>query len=174
VLQELQELNLDVSTEELLSAERAFTYADLYAVLGNENHPVLLLTPNAAVARGGYCGTVFLCSYLRDGYGFLFNVNGKAIHVLARSSEAFSDIVDVVHRLLLADVSEVNELEFGSLLTSVYDERFFNAASLANLMEQCQSQSKGFSIGIHDLGWRSLPCAWGSFKARPRDRAETL
>ena len=32
----LQELNLDVSTEELLSAERAFTYADLYALLGKE------------------------------------------------------------------------------------------------------------------------------------------
>jgi hypothetical protein len=29
----LQELNLDVSTEELLSAERALTYADLYAML---------------------------------------------------------------------------------------------------------------------------------------------
>jgi hypothetical protein len=32
-----QELNLDVSTQELLSAERAFTYADVYAMLGNEN-----------------------------------------------------------------------------------------------------------------------------------------
>jgi hypothetical protein len=31
----LQELNLDVSIEVLLSAERAFTYADLYAMLGN-------------------------------------------------------------------------------------------------------------------------------------------
>jgi hypothetical protein len=29
----LQELNLDASTEEFLSAERAFTYADLYAVI---------------------------------------------------------------------------------------------------------------------------------------------
>jgi hypothetical protein len=31
----LQELNLDVSTEELLGAEGAFTYADLCAMLGN-------------------------------------------------------------------------------------------------------------------------------------------
>jgi hypothetical protein len=31
----VQELNLDVSTEELLSAERAFTYTDLYVMLGN-------------------------------------------------------------------------------------------------------------------------------------------
>jgi hypothetical protein len=30
------ELNLDVSAEEFLSAERAFTYADLYAMLGSE------------------------------------------------------------------------------------------------------------------------------------------
>jgi hypothetical protein len=31
-----RELNLDVSTEELFSAEKAFTYADLDAVLGNK------------------------------------------------------------------------------------------------------------------------------------------
>jgi hypothetical protein len=35
--QVLQELNLDVSTEELISTERAFTYAGLYAMLGNED-----------------------------------------------------------------------------------------------------------------------------------------
>jgi hypothetical protein len=33
----LQELNPDVSTEDLISAERAFTYADLYAMLGDED-----------------------------------------------------------------------------------------------------------------------------------------
>jgi hypothetical protein len=44
----LQELNLNVSTEELLSAERAFTYADLYAMLGNQN-TFAWLTPHAAV-----------------------------------------------------------------------------------------------------------------------------
>jgi hypothetical protein len=43
----LQELNLDVSTEELLSAERALSYADLYAMLGNR-HTVAWLTPHAA------------------------------------------------------------------------------------------------------------------------------
>jgi hypothetical protein len=47
----LQELNRDVSTEELLSAERAFTYADLYAMLGNRN-TIAWLTPHAAVVRG--------------------------------------------------------------------------------------------------------------------------
>jgi hypothetical protein len=48
----LQELKLDVSTEELLSAERAFTYGDLHAMLGNED-TVAWLTPDAAVVREG-------------------------------------------------------------------------------------------------------------------------
>jgi hypothetical protein len=39
----LQELDLDVSTEELLSAERAFTYAELY------EYAVLWLTHYASV-----------------------------------------------------------------------------------------------------------------------------
>jgi hypothetical protein len=49
----LQELNLDVSTDEFLSAERAFTFADFYAMLGNEG-AVVWLTPHAAVVR--LCG----------------------------------------------------------------------------------------------------------------------
>jgi hypothetical protein len=59
----LRELNLDVVSEELLSAERAFTYADLYAMLGNDD-TIAWLTPHTAVARpgervhlwGGLCG----------------------------------------------------------------------------------------------------------------------
>jgi hypothetical protein len=50
IAENVNELNLDVSTEELLSAERAFTYADLYAMLGN-GKTVAWLTPHAAVAR---------------------------------------------------------------------------------------------------------------------------
>jgi hypothetical protein len=52
----LQEVNLDVSTEELLSAERAFTYADLYAMLGKRD-TIAWLTPHAAVARALLGGT---------------------------------------------------------------------------------------------------------------------
>jgi hypothetical protein len=44
----MQEQSLDVSTEDFLSAKRAFTYADLYALLGNES-TVLWLTPHASV-----------------------------------------------------------------------------------------------------------------------------
>jgi hypothetical protein len=48
----LQELNLNVSTEELLSAERLFTYADVYATIGNED-AVAWLTPHTAILRSG-------------------------------------------------------------------------------------------------------------------------
>jgi hypothetical protein len=47
-LEPVNELNLDVSIEDFSSAERAFTYADLYAVLGN-GETVVWLTPQAAV-----------------------------------------------------------------------------------------------------------------------------
>jgi hypothetical protein len=132
----LQELNLDVSIEELLSAERAFTYADLYAMLGNRN-PVAWLTPHAAVVRT--CGTEYhLCSsYLQDGYRFSFNVDGKFIFVVARSSAAISEIVDVISRLLVASARDVCKLTLNSI--SPPSATIFNAASLAYLMEQCQS-----------------------------------
>jgi hypothetical protein len=48
----LRELNLDVSTEELLTAERAFTYADLYDIIKSGNI-VAWLTPHAAFVRAG-------------------------------------------------------------------------------------------------------------------------
>jgi hypothetical protein len=47
----LQELNLDVSIEDFLSAERAFTYADLYDMAGNLD-TIAWLTPHTAVFRG--------------------------------------------------------------------------------------------------------------------------
>jgi hypothetical protein len=48
----LQELNLNVSTEEFLSAEKAFTFADLYATL-ESGDTLAWLTPHAAVALDG-------------------------------------------------------------------------------------------------------------------------
>jgi hypothetical protein len=89
---ELQELNLDVSTEELLRAERAFKYADLYAMLGNKN-TVLWLTPHATVARGEYGAGFFYSLYLRDFYTFLLRVDSKSIHVFAHSLEAFQRLL---------------------------------------------------------------------------------
>jgi hypothetical protein len=99
----LQELNLDVSTEELLSAERAFTYADLYAMFGNEDK-VLWLTPHAAVVRAD--GRAHYGHYLADSaYQFLFTVDGKEIVVLARSTEHLLEICQIVLRLLAASVA---------------------------------------------------------------------
>jgi hypothetical protein len=129
----LQELNLDVSTQELLSVERAFTYADLYVVLGNRN-TVAWLTPNAFVVlangRGEKCSF-----YLQDDYRFRFNVDGKDIQALARCSEAYSEIANVVLRLLASSVLH------SVILDSWYplDGALINAASVANLMEQCHS-----------------------------------
>jgi hypothetical protein len=128
-----QELNLDVSTQELLGAERAFTYADLHAMLGNQNK-VAWLTPNAFVVlangRGGRCSF-----YLHDDYRFRLNVDGKNIQVLARSWEAYSDIADVVLRLLAVSVVHSVILDSWRPL----DGALINATSLAYLMGQCQS-----------------------------------
>jgi hypothetical protein len=138
----LQELNLDVSTEELLSAERAFTYADLYAMLGNENS-VAWLTPHATVAREG--GRRVFGSYsLQMDYRFCFNADGKEIVALALNSEALSKIVEVVRRLLLANAREVSDLALRNVGQS--DKLFFNAPSLAFLVEQCQNL-KALTLG---------------------------
>jgi hypothetical protein len=129
----LRELKLDISTEELLSVERAFTYADLYAILRNKD-TVAWLTPHGSVVHARTYSSYYDRSYH---YKFRFNVDGQHISAVARSSEALAEIIDVVRRLLLADVSEVYELE---LMHSCYcDEVFFNAPSFAHLVEQCQS-----------------------------------
>jgi hypothetical protein len=97
--EELQELNLDVPTDEFLSAERAFTYADLFALLANEN-AVLWLTPHAGVVPAGGKQGLKYCGQLHH---FSFYVDGKVIRAYARF-EHLSEICDVVLRLLVASV----------------------------------------------------------------------
>jgi hypothetical protein len=131
----LQELNLDVSTEELLCVERAFTYSDLYAVLLGNEHTVAWLTPHAAVAKGEIVERVVL-SWMRlnQPYHFCFRADGKDIVALACSSEHLSEICDVVLRLLAR-----------SVVHSVYLQEWrshgalINAPTLAYLMEHCPS-----------------------------------
>jgi hypothetical protein len=135
----LQELKLEVSIDDLLSAGRAFTYADLYDMLGDRNK-VAWLTPHAAVVRQND----FLCSSylsLRDTYRFSFDVDGESIFVVARSSAALSEIVDVVSLLLGASARDVCILNLRCLCEYLWPFRatILNAASLAYLMEQCQS-----------------------------------
>jgi hypothetical protein len=132
----LRERDLDVSTEEFLSAERAFTYADLYAMLRNRN-TIAWLTPHAAVMceedRAHLCS-----SFLRDeDYIFSFSVDDTDIFAVARSYAALSEIIDVVLRLLVANARDVYELTLKS--AGLDDEVFFNAPSLAYLVEQCQN-----------------------------------
>jgi hypothetical protein len=128
-----KELNLDVSVEKLLSAEKAFTYADLYAMLGNENM-VLWLTPHAAVVRAdGRMG--YSWGQLGESCLLCFSADGKQLGALARSPEHLFEICDVVLRLLAASiVHSVTLCKWGSPAGAL-----INAASLAYLMEQCQS-----------------------------------
>jgi hypothetical protein len=129
----LQELNLDVSTEEFLSAERAFTYANLYAMLGNGN-TVAWLTPHAFVAHAGGFAVTY-CEFVGDDYSFNCDADGKAILALTDSSEELLEICDVVLQLLAASDFRTEILSSWRCPGNVS----FNATSFAHLMEQCQS-----------------------------------
>ena len=96
----LQELNLNVSTEELLSAERAFTYADLHTM--NQN-TVAWLTTHAAIACK--CDeVVYSWLSLDESRSFCFSADGQDIVALARSPKHLLEICDVVVRLLAVSV----------------------------------------------------------------------
>jgi hypothetical protein len=144
-----QEHNLDVSTEELLSAERAFTYVDLYAMLGNRNtvaamlgnrDTVTWLTPHAAVFRKS---DRMFRSWLELGEScrFSFIADGKDIMAVALSPEHLLEICDVVLRLLAT--SGVHSLILHSWINRLIfrdgDGVLINAPTLAYLMEQCPS-----------------------------------
>ena len=134
----LQELNLDldVSTEELLSAERAFTYMDLYAMLANESAAVWL-TPHAAIAlEEGSMEKSW--GKLDESCRVRFKADGKVLSALAFSTEHLLEICAVVLRLLAASVVH----SVSVLLLDNFDSRhglFINAPTLAHLMEHCQS-----------------------------------
>jgi hypothetical protein len=98
-----KELNLDVSTEELLSAETAFTYADLYAIIEN-GRTVAWLTPHAAVVRADDEGS-YGWELINESFCFCFNVDGKVISAFARSREDLLEICNVLLRLLAAGVA---------------------------------------------------------------------
>jgi hypothetical protein len=131
----VQELNLDVSTEELLSADSAFAYADLYAMLESGN-AVLWLTPHAAVVR--LAGRV---EYSWWQCRFFFSADGKGMVALSHFPEHLLKICDVLLRVLAASVvHSVILTESNSLLNESNSlHGLINAPSLAYLMEQCQS-----------------------------------
>jgi hypothetical protein len=133
-LETVRELNMDISTQELLSAERAFTYADLYAMI-EDGKTVAWLTPHTAAVRVDGAGA---CAWGQlDGSScyFSFSVDGKEINAFSRSHEDLLEICDVVLRLLAASVAQSVILR----QRSSRDGASINATSLEYLMEQCQS-----------------------------------
>jgi hypothetical protein len=132
--EDLQELSLDVSTEELLSAETGFSYADLYGILGNEN-AVVWLTPHAAVAReDGQVLDSWEDMDMDESYRFRFIADGNLIHAFANSLEHLLETCDVVLRLLATSV-----VHSVVLLSWNYREHaLINAPTLEYLMEKCQ------------------------------------
>jgi hypothetical protein len=131
----LQELNLNVSTEEFLSAERAFTFADLYALLRNRKTVAWVTPPHTGVARE--YGRALTASNQLDGFHRLyFSADGKDIIAFARSSEHLSEISDVVLRLLAVSVVQSLLIRLTSWTSPGL---FIKAPTLEYLMEQCQS-----------------------------------
>jgi hypothetical protein len=128
-----------VPPEELLSAERAFTYTDLFAILGRlgEENTVLWLTPYAYVVRDNERVESWV-HQLDGSYRFCFSADGKDIFVLARSHEHLVEICDVVVRLLAASV--VRSVDVFNWRHR--NGRFIHAPSLAYLMEQCHGGLK--------------------------------
>jgi hypothetical protein len=130
------ELNLDVSTSEFLSPERAFTYADLYTMLGNQN-TLLWLTPHVAVARERKRVLGFWAQ-LDESRRCCFSGDNKHIVALARSPEHLLEIGNVVLRLVAACADSV-VLEKASSINPVDAAVIVNASSLVFMMEQRQS-----------------------------------
>jgi hypothetical protein len=147
----LKELNLDVSTGELLSAERAFSYANLYAMLENEK-TVAWLTPYTAVVRADGREVEFW-GELYESCRVFFNADGEEMVALARSPQHLLEICDVVLRLLAASVVHsvtLQGLKERHYMTRHSDGESINATSLEYLMEQCQSL-KSLSLIFLDM-----------------------
>jgi hypothetical protein len=132
----VQELNLDASTEELLSAERAFTYADLYAIIGKRN-TVTWLTPHACALRAHGNGRYSWDLVSQSPYRFTFSADGNDIRAFARSPEHLLEICDVVLRLLAASV--IHSVDLKKWTSPDILIALIIAPTLTHLMEQCQS-----------------------------------
>jgi hypothetical protein len=84
IFEMVKELNLDVSAQELLSAERGFTYADLYAMLGDED-TVAWLTPDVNIMRANGGAEALSYKLVEDGYcEYRFIADGKEILATAQ------------------------------------------------------------------------------------------
>jgi hypothetical protein len=130
----VKELNLDVSPQELLSAERGFSYAHLYAMLESKD-TVAWLTPHATIVRPDGRAQTYVRILMEGCCKFGFNVDDNEIIVLAISREHLLEICDVILRLLA--VSVVHSVILHNWNRS--GGACINAPALEYLMEQCQS-----------------------------------
>jgi hypothetical protein len=128
-----REINLDVSTEEFLSAERAFTFTDLYAMLGNGD-TIAWLTPHTAVVQTEGIAE-YACNDLDEMCRFRFSADDKEIFAIALSPEHLLEICDVVLQLLAVSVVHAVIIEDWSFL----DDALIITPTLTYFMEQCQS-----------------------------------
>jgi hypothetical protein len=131
----IKELNLDVSTEEFLGAESAFTYADLYAMIGDGKMLAWLTPHTSVVCTDGRAENAWRQLHMPK-LRFCFNADGNEISALARSPEHLLEICDVVLRLLSASVVYSVKLNRGNRRR---DAELMNSLALAYLMEKCQS-----------------------------------
>jgi hypothetical protein len=134
----LLEHDLNVSTDEFLSAERGFTYSNLHTMLAN-GETMIWLTPHAAIVSPNLVRVdrrvVHNWRRLQESCHIRFIADGQELGIWAHSCEALSDVCDVVLQLLAASVvHSVILLKWGPLAGTA-----INATSLAYLMEQCQS-----------------------------------
>jgi hypothetical protein len=160
----VKELNLNVSPQELLSAERGFTYAHLYAMVESKD-TVAWLTPHAAIVRPDGRAEEYTNVLINDFCHFVVKVDRNEIIVVSRSREHFLEICDVIFRLLAASVVHSVLLR----KSRFRDDALINAPSLAYLMEKCESLK---ALTLQCLEMDENNCRVLGINSR--DRAEVL
>jgi hypothetical protein len=150
----IEEFRLHVSTEEFRNAvrEKAFTYADLYAML--EGDSLVWFTPalSAAVFRKFAIAQIYSV-FMGDGfndtdYSFICNVDGQQISSTASSSDELLEMCDILLRLAAAK-SDVHSVKISNWRCANHVS--INATSLAYLIEQCQNLKALTLSNVKDL-----------------------
>jgi hypothetical protein len=148
----IEEFHLHVSTQEFRCAvlEKAFTYADLHAMLDGDC--LVWFTPSlsAAVFRRHAIANIYSV-FMGDGfndtnYSFLCNLDGQEISATASSSNELLEMFDILLRLVAA-TSDVDSVKLSNWRCANHVS--INATSLAYLMGQCQSLEV---LTLHNAG----------------------
>jgi hypothetical protein len=157
----VKELNLDVSPQELLSAERGFTYAHLYAMLESED-TIAWLTPHVSIVRP--VGRAQTCFFFIEGYCQLgLNVDDNEIIVVARSREHLLEICDVILRLVAASAVHSVALQNWNRGGDAIDAPALEYL-MEHLMEHCKSLK---SLSMYGLEMNENHCRVLGAYSRP-------